>query len=319
MARGNHDISTTPDRSGQLNRRGGRLVGTVPREPHLTPNLTRPWWPRLRTRPVRVGVTFRTFAIFLTCVALVAEGVQRPNDNKTCVFLVTTPGSGSSTMVEYLNQFSSCEISGENWGALHDLAQFDSDLDSTDGQNRRDNHSAAAWRKVYSRPAVDRVEAAMIQALFNPNDAPCWGFKEIRFARGLDQCSTFQRDMAYLRSLCARPRIIIHTRRDIAREMQSTIVTRYHTQDETTIQWACFETILGNASAASAHELSKNVVQQILKGCSPSSDVRATQIFWHTLEDYLEDNANHNALWKYLGMDRPMADAGARIHLGGTG
>ena len=296
-------------------------VGTVPREPHLTSNLTRPW-PRLCTRPVRVGVTFRRFAIFLTCVALalVAEGVHPPNDNKTCVFLVTTPGSGSSTMVEYLNQFSSCEISGENWDALHDLAKFDSDLDRTDRQNRRESHDAAAWRKVYSRPAVDRAEAAMIQALFNPNDAPCWGFKEIRFARGLDHCSTFQRDMAYLRSLCARPRIIIHTRRDIAREMQSKIVS----QDDgrkarTTIQWACFETILGNASAASARGLSKNAVQQIQEGCSPSSDVRASQIFRHTLEDYLEDNANHNALWKYLGMDRPMADAGARIHLNGTG
>ena len=161
-------------------------------------------------------------AACLACALVFGAGA--PGEEK-CVFLLATPGSGSTSMARLLNAVPSCELSGENSGALHYLARFRENVDVADAQRRSADagHDAEAWRGVYNSTDVRRAEISLVRALLNPTGRRCWGFKEIRFGRG-EKVATFARDVAYLRSLCARPRVIIHTRRAFASEHDSSVI-----------------------------------------------------------------------------------------------
>ena len=45
---------------------------------------------------------------------------------------------------------------------------------------RGDNPSERAWHRVYNTSDVTHAQEALVRAMLNPHDAPCWGFKEIR-------------------------------------------------------------------------------------------------------------------------------------------
>ena len=250
----------------------------------------------------------------LACALVFGAGA--PGEEK-CVFLLATPGSGSTSMARLLNAVPSCELSGENSGALHYLARFRENVDVADAQRRSADagHDAEAWRGVYNSTDVRRAEVSLVRALLNPTGRRCWGFKEIRFGRG-EKVATFARDVAYLRSLCARPRVIIHTRRSFASEHESSVIrARAGTRDEgSREQWACFETFLGNASAAAALNLREARAAEVSRGCAPLRAAGRRPIaFRHTLEDYLEDNEQHDALFHYIGVKKPARQEPIRI------
>ena len=258
-------------------------------------------------------------AASLACALVFGAGA--PGEEK-CVFLLATPGSGSTSMARLLNAVPSCELSGENSGALHYLARFRENVDVADAQRRSADagHDAEAWRGVYNSTDVRRAEVSLVRALLNPTGRRCWGFKEIRFGRG-EKVATFARDVAYLRSLCARPRVIIHTQRAFASEHDSSVIrARMSTRDEgSREQWACFETFFGNASAAAALNLREARAAEVSRGCAPPSAGVAGRgnqrpiAFRHTLEDYLEDNEQHDALFHYIGVKKPARQEPIRI------
>lgn len=252
---------------------------------------------------------------------LLVLGAARAIPEDMCVFLLATPGSGSTTMLELFKDYSPCEMSGENSGAFGSLAEFDAKIDHTDKMhaNAKVGHAQDAWYGVYTRDEVRNVEKALARSVLNPRGRKCWGFKEIRHGRpSLLGTVSFSRDVAFLRSLCAQPRVVIHTRRDIADELSSRIVN--HTTGVvrgTRVQWACFETFLGNRSAVAAHGLSPSDASLVMKGCQPIGGNAAVPVaISHTLEDYLEDNVNHHALWAYLGLKKPKNSTG--IHSSGA-
>ena len=82
-------------------------------------------------------------AVLLTVLAQVAarhakNNISPARAGETCVFLLATPGSGSSTMVELLSR-AGVEMSGENWGAFIGLARFDERMRRTARQPRPTN------------------------------------------------------------------------------------------------------------------------------------------------------------------------------------
>ena len=237
-----------------------------------------------------------------------------------CIFLVASPGSGSTTLTELLRKHTGCDISGEKRGALSHLAAFHDATELTEAQWRGNPHVAAAWRRPEAgawHGGVHAAEVALARALLYPDGRRCWGFKEVRFGRGRERLQTFSRDVAFLSKLCARPRIVLHTRRDLAAELLSLrkIVGRADfvrfEQEDTRQQWACFDAYAGlPANGSTAMD------RRAAQACAPPADGPA--VFRHTLEDYLEQNANHAALWRYLGFEPPPPRDGAPLWLTGN-
>ena len=243
---------------------------------------------------------------------LLALGTARAIPEDMCVFLLATPGSGSTTMLELFKGHTPCEMSGENSRAFGSLAQFDAAIDQTDKMHATMpmGHDQDAWHGVYTRDEVRGAEKALARSVLNPRGQRCWGFKEIRHGR--PPSMSFSRDVAFLRSLCAQPRVVLHTRRDIADELSSRIIRQnIANADATRVQWACFETFLGNRSAVAAHGLSRSDASLVTKGCQPIAGGAAVPVaISHTLEDYVEDNVNHDRLWAYLGLEKPKHSTG---------
>ena len=135
-------------------------------------------------------------------------GVARPRQCRPLVSATTsvraTPGSGSSTMVELLSR-AGVEMSGENWGAFIGLARFDERMRRTARQPRPDAHGETAWRMAFDAADVKTATHALVRAVLNPRGKAAFGFKEIRYGRS-QNVKTFCDDVAFLETLCVRPR-----------------------------------------------------------------------------------------------------------------
>ena len=248
-------------------------------------------------------------AACLACALVFGAGA--PAGEEKCVFLLATPGSGSTSMARLLNAVPSCELSGENSGALHYLARFRENVNVADAQRRSAHagHDAEAWRGVYNSTDVRCAEVSLVRALLNPAGRRCWGFKEIRFGRG-EKVATFARDGADRRSRCARPRVIIHTRR--CRVQHESSVPRAGTRDEgSREQWA-WRDLPRERSAAAALHLREAGRRGEPRMRGPRAGRRPIA-FRHTLEDYLEDNEQHDALFHYIGVKKPARQEPIRI------
>ena len=226
----------------------------------------------------------RAAAVVLFALARLAA--PRPAD-ETCVFLLATPGSGSSTMAELLAR-AGVEMSGENWGAFAALARFAEKMRRTAKQPRSNAHDAAAWRAVFDAADVDAATDALARAVLNPRGAPAFGFKEIRYGRP-PNVGTFRDDVAFLETLCARPRVVLHMRRNATREFHSAVVgDRPAVARDSRQQRECFASYAGAAPGP----------------CGPP---RAAA-FVHYLEDYIDRTPRHAALWDYVGLAEPARD-----------
>ena len=105
-------------------------------------------------------------------VAPFAPSVDTLAANETCIFILATPGSGSSTMVELFNQHTDCELSGENYGALIELARYDEALAKTDEWPRVNAHADAAWHRAYdSLDTIRAAERALVRCAMPPSSA----------------------------------------------------------------------------------------------------------------------------------------------------
>ena len=231
--------------------------------------------------------------------------------NSTCIFVVAAPGSGSSTMVELIGRHcmkqqqqqdsnnntdnkETCTMSGENWAAITALANFHSLVAKTARQWRGNEHMEAAWRRHFEVPTVTRAERDLVASLLNPQGNTCWGFKEIRFGRTEEKEVTFVRDMQYLTSLCARPKIILHSRRNATLEFDSTVLKNRLEQRPITLrQHECFDTFA-------------NLINSTAPNCMSTGKVPPKLYFRHYLEDYLERNQSFLNLWKFLGCTAPI-------------
>jgi len=217
----------------------------------------------------------------------------------TCLFIISTPGSGSSTMVEVLSQCSiahsnRCTISGENHGALRSLTEFHSRVVRTNKQRTNNIHAEAAWRKFFNQTHVEQATKDLVATMLNPNMSPCWGFKEIRYGREAT-IGTFSNDIEFLSSLCKNPKFILHSRKDATKEFNSTVLkNRWEQHKQSVQQHSCFDSYVG---------LSKSNI------CVAKEDTPL--VFRHYLEDYLEENDNFRALWKYLGCTNKSPKGGA--------
>lgn len=245
--------------------------------------------------------------------------------NETCVFILSTPGSGSSTMVELFNQHTSCEISGENEGEFMDLARFVEDFERADSMYRGDVHAERAWHKVYDRAAVTRAQDGLVRALLNPRNATCWGFKEIRYGRE-PHLDTFVHDVAFLSAMCANAKVVLHSRAALEPELESSVLRgRAEARKKSAMQRACFDVFARGAWAAAggrmgeivvnASGLSERDLAYVRAKCDAATAVaearafrhaeRRPLAFRHTLEDYLERTPQYDALWDYVGLPSP--------------
>mmetsp|Transcript_32006 Transcript_32006/g.66815 ORF Transcript_32006/g.66815 Transcript_32006/m.66815 type:complete len:371 (-) Transcript_32006:128-1240(-) len=233
--------------------------------------------------------------------------------NSTCIFIYSSPGSGSSTMVKLLEQChvpgseaTGCTMSGENWGALQHLTEFQQSFQRTHLQPRPDEHADAAWRRVYHYPEVIEAERDLVASLLNPHgESNCWGIKEIRFGRGDKGMESLTADTQFLSSLCANPKFIVHTRRDIQKELNSSIIGgRRREQTITQKQHQCFDTFMEGTKGAPRSQQQRQQ-QEGQKQCLAPKD-RNIQRFRHHLEDYVERNENFYKLWNdFLGCQNP--------------
>ena len=70
-----------------------------------------------------------------------------------CIFIIATPGSGSSLMRATVENQTGCVMSGENWGALLQLSEMHRLIMKTETQPRRDQHSNDAYgRNIFAWP-----------------------------------------------------------------------------------------------------------------------------------------------------------------------
>jgi hypothetical protein len=215
--------------------------------------------------------------------------------NDTCIFILATPGSGSSTMVRLLNEHTSCEISGENRGAFIALARFEDQVNATEQMDRGDEHSKVAWNKVYTFLKVKQAEINLARAMLNPHSHNCWGFKEILYGRDTNR-ATFTKDLNFLRSLCRHPKILIHTRDKTELEFQASVLKgRKDQQLQSQLQHDCFDLYINESSTISPDKF---------PGCSNPERAFA---FRHYLEDYIEGRDNEARMWNYLGFESPSA------------
>ena len=257
---------------------------------------------------------------------------------ETCVFILSTPGSGSSTMVELFNRYTACEISGENAGEFIDLARFVEDFERTDVQDRGNGHAERAWHKVYDRDAVVRAQEGLVRTMLNPRNATCWGFKEIRYGRDA-RLDTFAHDVAFLSAMCEDARVILHSRAALEPELESSVMRGKgaEARRSSAMQRACFDVFAKGAQAAAAaagggraavaaaarradeivvnaSELSERQLALVSTKCDAATAVAETRAFRrtarplafrHTLDDYLENSTRYAALWDYVGLPRP--------------
>lgn len=238
--------------------------------------------------------------------------------NDYCVFVLATPGSGSSTMLNLIEECrignSTCRISGENWGSIQELGRFHESLIRTDKQWRGNDHEREAWKKQWSNVSnVIQVEHQLIKSMLNPPDDPdhdasssssssCWGFKEIRYGRYDSSRKTLNRDVEFLQGLCEHPKIIFHTRRNVSQTFASQVLRqRPQEQQASILQHRCFDTFTKTNTTS---EKMPECVSMNNKVKAASSDM---SVFRFYLDDYLEGNSNYEKLWKdFLGCRSPM-------------
>ena len=250
----------------------------------------------------------QALAAKLETKAKMSKEVQAHND--TCIFLMSSPGSGSSTMVSLLNKAApECTIAGENHAAIAYLARFASSLEETETQRRANGHAAAAWNKVYDYPAALRDQHRLATTVLNPNHRGCWGYKEIRHGSGIHR-HFLDTEIRFLQTLCARPRFVIHTR-SLEAELRSTLIQSNGHAKATKGQHACFKAYVDSVQYAPKQRL-----DGIPNGCyySPEYGREKPAVFDHTLEDYTNHTARHGQLWNFLGLPSPPKDA-QTIHL----
>jgi len=224
------------------------------------------------------------------------------NDD-TCVFILSTPGSGSSSMVKMLLN-AGCEISGENWGAFISLGVFRAQIEHAQRQQPKGEHGKFAWRKVFDYHQVEAAHMELVRRILNPRSASCWGFKEVRYGRG-GKMKNLAADIAYLKGLCAHPTIVFHYRADFAVEANSTMLRRHgkNYQADSWGQRQCFDAYLKGPRYS---------VPRNLTGCACEKDCDDPPVFLHTLEDYIGNTSRHMALFQHLGLKMMSAND---IHL----
>jgi len=235
--------------------------------------------------------------------------IKSENHDSTCIFILSSPGSGSSTMTKVLSQCMGekethkCIISGENWGAIQALSVFASKMLKTDQQSRRNEHDEVAWHKVYNDfKQVHAKELDLVSSIFNPYGSSCWGFKEVRYGREVESIDNFENEVNYLTTLCNNPKIIFHTRANITQELNSTIMRkimrkRRGERIKTIRQHECFDTYSAQAPISSK--------------CQGPPKI---PVFRHYLEDFLERNDNFVTLWEdYLGCTAPIPEEDVKL------
>lgn len=182
-------------------------------------------------------------------------------------------------------------MSGENWGALKDLSNFNSKLEQTYNQEREEEHAEAAWRMYFNYDDVQDAAKNVVTTMLNPFNKKCWGFKEIRYGNGPFGIAD---DVKYLQSLCDNPKIILHTRDDIEKERYSTVIYNIPKRVELAIrQHKCFDSFVGEPTT-----------EEILKGCEKTSTPES--VFRFYLEDYIEGTERYSELWDFLGCSAPL-------------
>ena len=255
-------------------------------------------------------------AVLFLCVQARPRGDGATEAAQQCLFVLATPGSGSTSLLKLFQEHSRCEMTGENWGAFIGLGAFDQALADTLEQPRADAHDEAAWRRVFRPDAVRQKQLALVRSVLNPNGPAhgCFGFKEVRYGRGLERVDSFGRDVGLLSRLCARPVVVLHTRRRIESELGATIIDTEKQTLMTQLQWACFDAFAGNLSRARA--LDPDAAERVLAGCAREPDAAGAsplRVRRHTLEDYLEQTPSHLALWELLGLAPPPASETIRL------
>lgn len=235
----------------------------------------------------------------------------RSSTDSKCIFILSTPGSGSSTMVDIASQCNKeCEISGENWGALQALSVFDKKLLMTENQPRPNYKLEVAWKKIFDYNKVKDAEMGLVYTMLNPNDSQCWGFKEIRHGRP-PNAVTFAEEIEYLSTLCGNPKIILHSRETALKEKGSSVINDSNAKFQASAdQHSCFnsytQTIVKDDSNGN------NTLVESIDGCVRTDTGNAkTKGFRFFLEDYLNETDRYRELWEYLECNKDLPKAGS--------
>jgi len=235
----------------------------------------------------------------------------RSSTDSKCIFILSTPGSGSSTMVNIASQCNKeCEISGENWGALQALSAFDKKLLRTENQPRTRYKQEVAWKKIFDYNTVKDAEMGLLYTMLNPNDRQCWGFKEIRHGRP-PNTATFAEEIEYLATLCDNPKIIFHSRENAMKEKGSSVINFSNPKIQASAyQHSCFnsytQTIVKDDSDGN------NTLVESIDGCvRTDTGNEKTKGFRFFLEDYLNENDRYRELWEYLECNEDPPKAGS--------
>ena len=251
---------------------------------------------------------------------------ENHNDDM-CIFILATPGSGSSTMVDLVGTCrpnpppdpplfhqqktplpvssynSSCFISGENGGIFRELLHVDSTLKNTERTYRvsKTVHHKAAWKMYFHLPHALHQLTQVASTILNPYNSSCWGFKEIRHGRYLHD--NFAQEIGFLANLCPNPKIILHTRRDYKKEFQSTVLGNYGVrgQQPSLQQRLCFDSYMGmplNQTIVNAVSTRQQITYPKCQRKQKQLSRTPPFVFRHYLEDYLERNDRFQELWK---------------------
>lgn len=166
----------------------------------------------------------RTRTLAARCAKTIRKHIRRPSG--TCVFLIAQGRSGSTLLLELLNEIDGVNICGENWGATKHLAAFEQSLIQSrfyappygesgrmmTYQEIRDRGLKAAWYNLFDLETVQDKLRDILTEMYDPEHIfRIWGFKEIRL--GLNSSyEEFEAELDFLKGLFPAARFIFNTR-----------------------------------------------------------------------------------------------------------
>lgn len=173
-----------------------------------------------------------------------------------CLFIFAQGRSGSTLLLELLNEIDGVNICGENNGALKHLEKFHGCL----RESIRNSHPwgddkpkftyreilekelKPAWYNVFEYKSILEQLRSLIREMYNPHgDYRVWGFKEIRHGLG-GTYNAFESELDFIKLMFPGSRFVFNTR-SIHDLLQSGWWADHpeRSRKRLSYQYACFE------------------------------------------------------------------------------
>ena len=163
----------------------------------------------------------------------VTDGCER-----NWLFQVSTGRSGSTSLMDMLNDLPNVYIAGENDGLFESLYALHKSSISTEVKGKNGAYHGAWWHHPVERSKLERIARTYVESAIGlkQNQNYTWvGFKEIRFGTA--------DELDYLLSLFPCSKVIVNIRRDVVRQHESAFkekspISKLKSHNDMLLKWS---------------------------------------------------------------------------------